>query len=304
MKQISEVESFLKDVGLLTRVPVTAKYKKLLLEEYPFDHQLLSLSKLYRKSRETYLALPGAYSRKVSSTMRSLSTHDLFENDIQYSPIATEIAWFMKNTEDVSDPAAEVQALLRFGEISIFHEQNHRICWRLLPPVPKSQAEVSRYLNFSESLVATLDVAMADEIGGKLSPAFERLKVTYRVGGLDKWAKSDRKTYREYLLAFFCATYFSLEIMHPDDVPGAVDYVLPGQKRMNRDAVRRGQELSELFTRVTNPLWQERHWKLARQKLGRIHRESVRAPLRLPKDPLAIDTELDIVLDALAFYGI
>ena len=71
---------------------------------------------------------------------------------------------------------------LRTYSTSLFHEQNHRILWKLLPPAPVEKNALRRYLNFAESLVITLDMALGDELGAKLAPLFYLTGVTYDPG--------------------------------------------------------------------------------------------------------------------------
>ncbi len=289
-----EISLFLKDVHALCKVPENRKYSRVSLFEYPFDLKLLSLSALYRESRNQYLELGGRFSGRISSTMRSLSAQDLFADEIDYSPAATELEWFAKNVNDVADPADEIAAIERFNTISVFHEQNHRILWRLLPPAPKDERALSRYLNFSESLVVMLDLALAEEIGPKLSPSFERMKVIYRTGIAPKRCTTDKSAYRNYLVAAQYATYLILELVNPEDIPAAIDYVLPGQKRLNRHAVTRAMDINELFTRVTNPQWQQRYLKSASRSLSKMQKGSEGLDLELPPDPLDFIDEFSI----------
>lgn len=303
-EHVSEVKKFLNDVGFLCDIPVTRKYQKLLLEEYPFDNQLLCSSRLYRQSRKLYLSLGGIFLPRVCSTMRSLSAQDLFKDEIQFTPSASELLWFKDHLHDVVDPELEIEALVRFNGISLYHEQNHRVVWRLLPPPPEEERDLSRYLNFAESLVVTLDLALGDELGKKTSPVFERMKVIYRSGGHDNWSKKSKMEYRRYLLALLCATYYTLEMINSEDVLKAVDYVLPGQKKMNKDAVHRGLDLSELFTRITNPQWQARYWKLALVNLQKMHKDSQETPLYLPEDPLDLEDEFFFAHRLFDYYGL
>ena len=300
----SELKSFLKDLATLSALPTSKKHGKLVLEEYPFDKQLIHASRLYRESRKLYLSLGGVYSAKVCSTMRSLSAQDLFKDEIEFSPTFSELMWFHNHFEDVSDPEAEMKALSRFNEISLYHEQNHRVVWRLLPPAPKEERDLCRYLNFAESLVVTLDLALGDELGKKNSAVFERMRVIYRPGGETKWSEQPKEVYRKYLLALLCTTYYALETMNYEDIFKAVDYLFPGQKKMNKDAVYRGLELSELFTRVTNPLWQERYWKDARAKLTKMHAGSNEEPFYLPEDPLDLEEEFFFARRVFDYYGL
>jgi hypothetical protein len=289
---------------MLSALPVSKKHAKLVLNEYPFDAQLLHASRLYRESRKLYLSLGGTYAAKVCSTMRSLSAQDLFKDEIEFTPASSELMWFKDHHHEVADPEAEVKALSRFNEISVYHEQNHRVLWRLLPPAPKEERDLCRYLNFAESLVVSLDLALGDELGRKASPIFERTKAIYRPGGEHSWHRKPRAEYRRYLLALICTTYYALEILHNDDILKAVDYVLPGQKKMNREAVRRGLELSELFTRVTNPEWQARYWKSAGMKLKEMHKGAKEEPLYLPEDPLDLEAEFFYAHRVFDFYGL
>ncbi len=305
MPTTPEVKSFLKDVDFLCQIPTLKKYRKLLLPEYPFDHQLLSLSSIYRLSRKQYLSLGGSYSAKVCSTMRALSAQDLFKDEINFTPSFTELVWFKNYFHEVSDPELEIEALTRFNEISLFHEQNHRIVWRLLPPAPENRSDLFRYLNFAESLVVTLDLALGDELGKDLSSVFEKMKVIYRSGGehLTVIGKN-QEDYRQYLLALFSTTYFALETIHYDDILNAVNYMLPGQKKINKLAVKRGLEINELFTRVTNPLWQDRYWKTAGKKLAKIDKKFKEEILYLPEDPLDLIEDFPLVHRLFDFYGI
>ncbi len=299
-----DVDLFLKDLRQLCELPISKKYENHVLREYPFDYQLLSNSSLYRQSRKLYLSLGGVYSAKVCSTMRSLSAQDLFKDEIEFSPSFTELTWFKNHAHDVVDSQAEIEALSRFNEISLFHEQNHRVIWRLLPPAPSEERDLCRYLNFAESLVVTLDLALGDELGKSLSPVFERMKVIYRTGGNHQWSKKPKAEYRQYLLALLCSTYLLLELVNPEDILKAVDYIFPGQKKMNKMAVNRGLDMSELFTRITNPEWQGRYWQEARKKLKAMHIKSKQEPHYMPEDPLDLEEDFLIAHRVFDFYGL
>lgn len=303
-KRNSEVHKFLNDINYILSIPTPKKYQKLLLQEQPFDLQLLNLSSLYRKSRELYFKLGGKFSARVCSTMRGLSAQDLFASEIDYTPGLSELLWFRDFGYAVSDADEELAALLRFCEISLFHEQNHRVIWRLLPPPPQDQRDLYRYLNFAESLVVTLDLAMADQLGKKTSLCFERVRMIYRPGGEDIYFKKSKVEYRQYLLAVLTTTYYVLEGLHRGDILKAVNYVLPGQKEMNKTAVRRGLQLSEIFTQVTNPQWQAIYWKQAYNNLIKLRANSKEPALRLPGDPLDLESEFSIALRVFKDFGL
>ncbi len=286
-----DIKNFLEDANTILAVPAKKRYSNLLLSESPFDLQLLNLSSLYRLSRQMYLALGGKFSARLCSTMRGLSAQDLFKDEIDYTPALSEILWFRDFGHEVSDADEEITALMRFTEISLFHEQNHRVIWRLLPPVPDDQEDICRYLNFAESLVVTLDMALGDQLGLELSETFERMKAIYHPAGEDNYVKKSKAEYRRYLLAILTTTYYALETLHNDDIPAAVDYVLPGQKKVNKVAVKRAMQLSELFTRVTNPQWQSIYWSVGQKKLKKLQGKTKEDVLYLPLDPLDLEEE-------------
>ena len=298
------IKEFLTNAQLLFEMPANKKFKELVVPELPFDIQLLSSSSIYRDSRRMYLDLGGQFSPRVCSTMRGLSTQDLFKDEIQYSPTLSELIWFKDHGYIYGDAAEEIMALIRFSEISIFHEQNHRIFWRRLPRCPEDEPSVLRYLDFAESLVVTLDMAFADQLGRRASTAFEKMKVIYHPGGFDKYSEKSKAEYRQYLLAILTTTYFAMQTMHYDDLFDAVNYVLPGQKKMNRVAVNRALQLSELFTRVTNPQWQSANWQSGRNKLKKLHSKSNSNFLKLPADPLDLDLELEMALELFEYFGL
>ena len=303
-KNATEVKSFVKDAGVLFAIPTRKKYSDLLVAELPFDLQLLNLSSVYRTSRKLYNSLGGTFRPRVCSTMRGLSALDLFKDEIEYTPSLSEIRWLQEFGHQLSDSHDELTALLRFSEISLFHEQNHRVIWRLLPSVPENQAEIHRYLNFAESLIVTLDMVLGDQLGSKISNIFERVRIIYHPSNNDGYILKSKTEYRKYLLAILTATYFALENIHKADILKAVQYVLPKQEKMNAVAVKRALQLSEIFTQVTNPQWQSLYWKSGQAKLKKIQKKSKEGVFILPTDPLDLDVELSIAHRVFDYYGI
>ncbi|MFZ3228863.1 MAG: hypothetical protein WA160_01565 [Pseudobdellovibrio sp.] len=299
-----KVKRFLKDLKTLTSLPISKKYQQLHLEQFAFDAQLISLSRLYRQSRTHYYSLDGVFVSNVSSMMRSLSAQDLFKNAIDYTPSMSEMMWFMDHFSEVVDPEIQVEALMQFNQNSLFHEQNHRVIWQLLPPAPKGKEALRRYLNFAESLVVTLDLALGDEIGSKYSSELERMGVIYRPAGDDLWMNKSKSIYRKYLLSLFATTYYALELINHKDILKAVDYIFPNQKLMNKNAVSRGLELSELFTLNTNPQWQNLNWQQAQNKLAKIHQHRTDEPFQIAADPLDLNIEFAMARSVLDFYGL
>lgn len=285
------LKKFLNDLSAASKLPTHQALDALVLPEYPYDHQLLSASRFYERSRRLYNSLGGIFQPRLCSTMRSLSHQDLFQDQIDFTPSATEFYWFRDNAPKIFDPETHMKALLLFNEISLYHEQNHRIVWRVLPPAPSEERDLQRYLNFAESLVVTMDLALGDALGKDLSNTFERLRLIYRPGGEDAWFKKSPEVYRKYLLAVLCATYMLLERVFAKDIPKALDYIFPDQKDLNKDATKRALGLSELFTENTNPQWQKLNWQAAQVKLGEMHVESEEDTLYMPEDPLDLEEE-------------
>lgn len=303
-QQTKLLNSYLQDAERLLKLPIAKKHLPLTLPEYPFDGKLLTLSSLYRHSRKAYLAMGGTFTPRVCSTMRSLSAQDIFKNDIEFSPVFSELKWFATHHQECADPTLIMKSLACFSEVSLFHEQNHRILWPLLPPPPEEQADVCRYLNFAESLVVTLDLALGDEIGAELSPKFERFKSLYRPSGRINWEHKSKQEYRGYLKALLFVTYLTLELIEPADIPKALTYVLAPPPELRKESVKRGQELSELFTLNTNRQWQHRYWKSAATSLRHIHRNSAQDPFYLCEDPLDFEEEFLIAERIFDHFGL
>lgn len=304
MRKPDQVKVFVNDVKTILKLPINSAVRKFEIPEYPFDTQMLSLSPLYFKSRQAYLKLGGKHVAAVCSTMRSLSTQDLFKNEIHYSPMHSEMVWLYENAKYFIDTKDQVSAIQHFHAISIFHEQNHRIIWQLMPKAPTDKINLRRYLNFAESLVVMLDLALADQINPKVSKSLERMSLLYRPAGSAKLQSLTTTDYRQYLLSAFVATYCMLERVNGEDILKVVNYVLPENKKINKQAVHRGLELNQDFTEVTNPGWQEIYWQSAAVKLKEIHKKSKAPVLVLPQDPLDLELELSIVEQVLNYFEV
>ena len=292
-------KDFFNNLIYVNNLKTNPELSDLVVLEYPFDLQLLSSSKLYEQSRRLYYSIEGKYSAILCSTLRALSTQDLTANLIEYTPSASEFVWFVKNHDAVTDLEAAKEALLRFNEISVFHEQNHRILWRLIPPPPNEIRNFCRYLNFAESIVVVLDMALGDQLGFETSEAFEGLHLIYRPGVVDQESIDSKKEYRQYLIANVIATYYLLEWMNVEDILQALNYVLPDQSDINEAAVERSLELSENFSRITNPEWQQRNASDVLVKLQNLHK-SIGNDVEvdawfMPEDPLDIEQELELL---------
>lgn len=294
------VRQFVKSIAILDELPPTRRHRHLVLAEYPFDSQLLELSRVYRASRALFLARGGRFRPRLFSLERSVVAQDLFDYVLDYAPSLTEMLWFKDNHRRLMDPAGEMAALDHFNAIPLFHEQNHRVIWHLLPPPGSGRENLIRYLKFAESLVIALDVALAEEVGEWSNPA-RRLGVVYRTA-IRGWSPTTEAERRQYLLAVFYTAYCRFERMDSSLIREHLARLFPDQATSNRKAMRRSAEIADFFVDVATPQWLRLHAETAAASLAIIHRGSRRPQLTLPEDPASADPSLfsrvSAVLDA------
>lgn len=237
------------------------KAKPGFLPGQPFDDFFLETSPLFRRSRAKFLAQGGVFEARFVTSPRSLSSSILLENRIQYSPTEDELLW------QATDPAERTNddglSRLVGYSTSLFHEQSHRILWRILPfPADRRPGGLSRYLNFVEAIVVGLDMALGDELGPKLSALGYLTGTLYDPGSYADFASARER--RNYLHVAIRATYLALEFHEKKDVRRALrgwaPHWMPALRREALDhAINRALRLDTAFIRVTNPLWQEKH---------------------------------------------
>jgi hypothetical protein len=252
-------------------------------EEQPFDALLLSISPLYRKSRELYLKSKGTFRSLLVSSPRTLSSPTLLEPLIQYSPVETEMIWAA--TDPIERKNAHHLLTLRTYVGSLFHEQNHRTLWTLLPPPPKDKEGIRRYLNFAESLVISADMALGDELGPKQARELYLTGTIYDPGTDVRKLGLNRREYRNYLQATTHATYLNLEFYEPREIGRGISALFPSIGALSERAAERSGNLDRSFVWNTNPAWQKKHRDKVAAALssGRV---SNRATLVLPEDPM------------------
>jgi hypothetical protein len=261
------------------------KFPKQTLIEQPFDSLLLQLSPLFRLSRKTYLAQGGTFSPTLLSSARSLSSASLLDQRIQYSPIERELIWAATDPIESKNLKLPRVYETRAYSTSVFHEQSHRILWHLLPPPPplkKKSGDVFRYLNFVESLVISLDMALGDELGVDLSRILYLSGVIYDPGTHLRRERIARRNYRNYLHACLYATYLTLQLYEPDEIQQIVTQLYPFNSLLTKRAIERASRLDQAFVRITNLDWQEKNEATVVKRLTRKNS----APLELPRDPL------------------
>ena len=280
-----------RGIALLAHEASRVPKQPLVLPEQPFDSHLLALSPMYRKSRKLFREMGGTFKATLVTSPRSLGSAALLSPVIEYSPIERELIWAA--TDPLESRNSEHLFSVRTYASSLFHEQNHRILWKLLPSVPKRTDAISRYLNFAESLVIVMDMALGDEIGPELSRVFHLSGVTYDMGtkvlkeircdGEQKTSGiSVRRIYRNYLQAALHATYLNLEMYESRDIPRVISALFPGLGELAERAARRSGNLDRQFISRTNLIWQQKNIKEVRRILTRKDLPS----LKLSDDPL------------------
>ena len=273
------------------------KPKANVLLEQPFDLHLLNWSDLYGRSRKLFRQLGGRFCPTYLSSRRSLSSPVLLEPIIQYSPMEREWVWLATDQVESKNPSQ----LLTFRSIStsIYHEQNHRILWKVLPPAPRRGLSLRRFLNFSEAIIITLDMALSDELGPRLATLFYLLGVTYDPGTLIKEHLSARD-YRNYLQAVTYATYLNLECYSFEDIRSILRQLFPQLGSHLERTLSRSLRLDRQFIEVTNPVWQKRYASAAGKLLSDAHLK----PLVLSDNPLENWVSYLIVEHVFDHYGI
>jgi hypothetical protein len=265
-------------LGLKRHQARPVKRHPLSLAGQPLDSWLLSRSRLYVRSRRLFLERGGILLPALQSTPRSLSSAALLWNRIEYTPSEAELFWAALDPEERKNPE-HLQRLRTFTS-SLFHEQNHRLLWGLLPPAPREETGLRRYLNLAESLVIAADMALGDELGPKEAETPYLAGAIYDPGTRIKKEASGRRIYRNYLQAATHATYLMLEGYEPDDLPVALQALFPNLGGLATRVARRAGELDTLFIGSTNQRWQKKHRKTVIQAL------SGPQPLELPSHPM------------------
>jgi hypothetical protein len=266
--------------GIRVLLSHSMRRHRLALEGQPFDSWLLAHSRLFRRSRELYLASGGTFAPALLSTPRSLSSPALLEPRIEYSPVEAELLWAA--TDPLERKNGEHLLRVRTFTTSLFHEQNHRILWNRLPPAPREGAALRRYLNLAESLVIAADMALGDELGPARSRVLYLSGAAYDPGTRIRQEALSRRQLRNYLHAAMHATYLNLEGYDPAGIPRVIRALFPMLGELADRASERAGNLDALFIGRTNLAWQRKHRARVIAALAR----GSSAPLVLPPDPL------------------
>jgi hypothetical protein len=246
----------------------------------PFDRTLLAQSRLYRLSRRLFLERGGSFRAAVLSSARALGSPTLLNSEVEYNPVEGELLWRANDPIERRDPSRVTQ--LRAFTTNLFHEQNHRILWSVIPPAPSRREDLRRYLNFVESLVIVLDMAFGDELGPKGSAFFQRIGVAFDPGSKARVEIAGRRAYRNYFQAAGYATYLTLERYESSAIHEITRRLFPQDPTLAARAAARGTNLNQGFVDKTNLRWQARHGKAVVEALH----SNRKSPLVLPRDPL------------------
>lgn len=253
---------------------------RLCLKGQPFDSHLLHLSSLFQKSRRLFLKTGGRFEASFVSSPRTLGSPHLLDPVIEYSPIEKEMVWAVN--DPVQRKTTHYIQTLRTYSTSVYHEQNHRILWKLLPPPPANPKDLHSYLNLVESWVIAADMALGDELSSSVAPLFHLSGVTYDPGTEIKSEGLNQRAYRNFLHAATYATYLNLELYSAQDIKKIIRALYGELTPFADRAVERSLKLDRQFVERTNPVWQKRHSHTVYEKLG----NSTQSGFQVARNPL------------------
>lgn len=272
-------------IDILYRKHPVPKHR-LELEGQFLDRHLLWISPLYRRSRQLYLESGGCFVPNYMSKVRALTSPTLIDPDIHYTPYQDELVWV---TSDSTFLRAFDRVLLKTMKETvtpIYHEQNHRLLWKILPPPGPDYRAFKRYLHFAESIAVALDSACSNELGHPLGQIFNLCGVLANFGDRRVFQLvKERSTYRRYLTAHAYSNYLNMELYQAQQV---IDFVCGKFHDLGSLALHAAEDaiggLNVDFVRVTCPSWENQHLDYAFKRL-RQKAKSVDRTLTLPSDP-------------------
>lgn len=253
------------------------------VESYPCDSRLLTVSSVYKRSRHLFCEMGGLFRPRFLSVARALSSQDLLSLEIEYTPLEAELKWAVRNPQQIADSASYWHSLLGASS-SLFHEQNHRIVWPLMPALPIDPVGRRQWFHFAESLVMTLDMVLASELGPE-SCYYEELKIIYR-------DHTDFKASSEAYMIFFWSSYLLLEGYSEEEVRGALGSYL--EEQGVGFAVSKAFELSDEFI-ASNREWQRLHLEDYSLRLTQMQQEWTLPDFSISSNPWEFQVEMDFV---------
>ena len=273
---------------------------KLELAGQPLDRYYLRESRLFAAVRSGYGQIGGTFAASLTSSERSLSSAALLAPRIEYTPAAAEL-YFRARARDEN-----ISTLTQLS-VSTFHEANHRIFWATLPAPERetsARARVSarrRYLNFIESLVVALDMALGDSLGPHRAAPGYQAGVIYDPGTFTDFR--DAREARNYYHLALHATFLNLEGYPLKRVATALRArPTPLSDGLRDRAIERALKLDRVFVERTNPLWQRMHGAALDRFFDTY--PARRRTLSLSEDPLAFHEEYVLAEQVFAHWRV
>lgn len=152
--------------------------------EAPFDRLMLHYSASYRKTRELAHEVGAKLRPEYISHMRAHRAWRPDMTNIPYSPVRSELAWWLKRRQKKDALLADFEKL-RMAMRPLYHELNHVILFSLLRPTnleAPTEDEVKHYYTLVECLVRIRDLAHAEELGEWRTPLNIGNAVNYPLG--------------------------------------------------------------------------------------------------------------------------
>ena len=235
------------------------------------DRHLLWISPLYRRSRKLFLQTNGNFVPSYMSLVRALTSPTLIDPDIHYTPYQDELVWVTSRASFLQAFHPRLLKAMKETVTPIYHEQNHRILWDILPPPGPDYRAFKRYLHFAESIAVALDAACSNELGHPLGQIFNNCGVLANFGDATLFQTvTNRSTYRRYLIAHAYSNYLNMELYQPRQV---IEFICrhfgdlgPLAKHAAEDAIG---GLNVDFVRITCPSWENQHLRYAFERLRR-----------------------------------
>ena len=249
------------------------------------DRHLLWISPLYRRSRQLFLQTSGNFVPSYLSLVRALTSPTLIDPNIHYTPYQDELVWVTSRGSFLKAFDPLFLKTMKETITPIYHEQNHRILWNILPPPGPDYRTFKRYLHFAESIAVALDAACSNELGRPLGQIFNLCGVLANFGDPTAFQTMNRPTYRRYLKAHAYSNYLYMELYQPRQVIEFIcrhfrDDLGPLALHAAEDAIG---GLNIDFVRVTCPSWENQHLRYAHKQL-RKRAEAEASTLTMPAD--------------------
>lgn len=236
---------------------------KLVLADQPLDPWLIQNVPLYKRSRALYLKMNGRFKPATISLARSITSPSLIVPYLEYNPIAREVAWSF--SDSIQKKQRKHLEMIKLFTTNVFHEQNHRILWRLMAEngayCPQTPDEARRYMNLAESFAVTLDHALTDSLGVQNAKyLFKRRLIYSRPSDFLTRYQPTYEQYRTYLHAGAHAAYLRLTGVRRDVLFKTMYRLFQGaDKRHITHATQRAYGIGSNFITFVNPHWQRQH---------------------------------------------